>query len=210
MYLWAFSSRLSITRRNSTGSTWIAGSAVGGGDLERALGVARAQALGGGGGDLGGGDDGAAQRQLGGGLAGRDLEPHRGQDVVDDGLELGDVDRDLDERGPRGLGVAFVGEVERDADPGQRRAQLVRDVGEQLLLGDEQAGDPVGHLVEPVAELADLVGAVEPAARLQIAGAERARGARQPLDRPHDPARGDQRADHEDHEAADQRPAAAR
>ena len=46
------------------------------------------------------------------------------------------------------LGVAFAGEIERDADARERRAQLVRDVREQLLLGEHQALDPLGHLVE--------------------------------------------------------------
>jgi hypothetical protein len=41
----------------------------------------------------------------------------------------------------------------------------VRDVREQLLLGHEQALDPVRHLVDPAPELADLVGALEAAAR---------------------------------------------
>ena len=78
----------------------------------------------------------------------------------------------------------------------------MRDVREQLLLGGEQRLDALGHLVEPGAELADLVVAAQPAARRQLAGAERARGPRQLLDRPQDPARRDQRADHE-HEQAE-------
>jgi len=58
------------------------------------------------------------------------------------------------------------------------------------------ARDPVRHLVEAVTQLADLVGAVELASRFEITGPERACRARQPLDRPDDPSRRDQRAEH--------------
>jgi hypothetical protein len=96
--------------------------------------VAGPQALGGRGRDRPRRDPLATQRQRG---AAGDVVAQGGQDVVDDHLELTDVDRDLRQAGAGAIAVALGGQVERDADPGQRGAQLVGDVGQELALAGQ-------------------------------------------------------------------------
>ena len=55
-----------------------------------------------------------------------------------------------------GLGVGQR-DVDLGAHHGQRRAQLVRGVGHEALLGLERRAEPVEHRVEGVGELGDLV-----------------------------------------------------
>ena len=81
----------------------------------------------------------------------------------------------------------------------------MRHVREQLALRGEQARDPLGHLVEARAEHADLVLAIDLAARGKLAFADRARGAGQSLDRAHDPARGQHGTGGEHDEAGHER-----
>ena len=96
------------------------------------------------------------------------------------------------------LGVARQ-ELERDADARQRRAQLVRDVGQQLLLPAHQPLDALGHLVPGARQLArarradgaggDAAGAQQRArpasrdARQVAARRSRRAGLGEPLDR---------------------------
>lgn len=44
------------------------------------------------------------------------IEPGRGEDVLDEALELGEVDADLAERSGSARRVALGGQIERDAD----------------------------------------------------------------------------------------------
>ena len=86
----------------------------------------------------------------------------------------------------------------------------MRDVGEQVLLGADEALDALGHLVEGARELADLVatprvGAVGRRARGQVSAAQAPRRRRQALERPRDALRERPRRDghHEEGEADD-------
>ena len=108
----------------------------------------------------------------------RQLQPRGGQDIADEAFQLGEVAGNLAEGGRGLLRVAFSGEVERDADPGERRAQLVRHVGEQLPLGPHQVPDALGHLVEGDGDVAQLVVAPQIRASGELAGAQVARGLR--------------------------------
>ena len=97
------------------------------------------------------------------------------------------------------------------ADHGQRRAQLVRGVGDERALAGERLGQAVEHVVEGVGEHAHLValpaGVVD--ARVQVAGvdargdrghpAQRARHARA------DQVGAEQRADEREHAGEDER-----
>ena len=71
----------------------------------------------------------------------RQLQPRGGQHVGDEPFQLGEVAGDLSERSGGLLRVSFGGQIESDANPGQRRAQLVRDgrseAGAQLLVRSE-------------------------------------------------------------------------
>ena len=53
--------------------------------------------------------------------------------------------------------VGRVDQLQRHLDAGERRAQLVRDIGEQLLLRLARCLDAIGHLVEAARQPAHLV-----------------------------------------------------
>ena len=67
---------------------------------------------------------------------------------------------------------AGLGQLDGESQPGQRRAELVRDVLEQPSLGRQQRGDLVGHAVERLRQLADLVATRQVIADAQVAPAE--------------------------------------
>ena len=100
--------------------------------------------------------------------ASAEIEARGREDVADEPLELVEILGDAGERHARDLGVALGGDPERHADARERRAQLVRDVREQLLLRAEQRGHAIGHLVERARHLAELVVPCEPRARLDV------------------------------------------
>ncbi len=101
-----------------------------------------------------------------------EIEPRGREDVGDQALELVEVAGDVRQHLARDVGVAFEREIEGHASAGERGAQLVRDVGEELALGAEQRGQALGHLVEGAGDLAELVAALRPDARREIAAAE--------------------------------------
>ena len=73
--------------------------------------------------------------------------------------------------------------LQAQAQPGERGAQLVRGVGDEVALGVERAHEPVGHVVEGVGDL-DLLGrAGRRGARAQVARRDLARRARQAAQR---------------------------
>ncbi|MCY1287655.1 hypothetical protein D9M70_366540 [compost metagenome] len=79
----------------------------------------------------------------------------------------------------RQRGVAAPRQLQRQAQPPQRRAQFVRDIAQQLLAPVHQALQAAGHGVEIARELAQFVGAARQRgrrARGQVAGGERLRG----------------------------------
>ncbi len=69
----------------------------------------------------------------------RELEARGGGDVVEQVLELLQVFFDVAEVAGGALRVAFAHQLERHADACQRRAQLVRHVGQELFFGLAQA-----------------------------------------------------------------------
>ena len=91
-------------------------------------------------------------------------------------------------------GFALGGEhFELAADHRQRRAQLVRGVGDERALARERLGEAVEHVVEGVGEHPHLV-ALRPGvvdARVQVAGVDARGDRRHPPQRPRD-ARADQ------------------
>ncbi|MNT70450.1 hypothetical protein D3C72_2088410 [compost metagenome] len=79
----------------------------------------------------------------------------------------------------RQRGVAAPRQLQRQAQPPQRRAQFVRDIAQQLLAPVHQALQAVGHGIEIARELAQLVGAAGQhgrRARGQLAVGKRLRG----------------------------------
>src|ERR1700744_5943374 len=77
----------------------------------------------------------------------------------------------------------FAGQLECDAEPRKRRAQLMRDIAQEQLLRIDQRLEAVGHLVEVVDETPELIAtltigfALGPlGAGLHIAGRELPRG----------------------------------
>ena len=112
--------------------------------------------------------------------------------------------------------VAGVGVGERDLDQralvGERRAQLVRDVGGELALGLERGLEPLEQRVEGAAELAQLVvGAAQGEAPVEVAGGDLPRGGGDRAQRPQraagdEPAEpgGEQRHDREGDARLDQ------
>ena len=101
------------------------------------------------------------------------LEPRRCEDVVDEGLELGQVDANLGERHPTELQIGLAGDVQCDADARERRAKLVGHVREELLLRQQQLLDPNGHVVERACHVSNLIGAAQAGAHAKIAFAKR-------------------------------------
>ena len=83
-----------------------------------------------------------------------------------------------------------LGHVEVRLDDRDRVPELVRRVGEELLLGGEGAVDPLEHGVEGVGEALQLVR--RPPERdppREIGGGDLLRGGRDPVDGPQQPAR---------------------
>ena len=92
----------------------------------------------------------------------------------------------------------------RSRRPGQRRAQLMRRVGDELGLGPQRARQPLGHEVERARERALLPAALHRRARVEVARGDPVGRRAEPLDRPGDPAceqeRGEQRGEqHREH-----------
>ncbi len=155
----------------------------------------------------------------------RGLQARRGQHVVDQSLQLGEVA--LHVAKPRGVRGVAGQQLEGQANPREGRAQLVGDVGQQLLLAAHGALDPLGHVVEGPGELGQLVVAgsapaappasgASAAARTraaEIASAQPPCGLGQALegagDAPGQRARGEGRDD-EDHRHREQRAEQAR
>ena len=110
-------------------------------------------------------------------LGGGELE-----ELVDQAGEAVDVPLDPVERG---LGVGpGPGQLDGEAEPGQRGPQLVRDVLEQPALGGHQGLDPGGHPVEGPGQLAELVAAGRADPGRQVAAAEEVDGPPEPPERP--------------------------
>ena len=96
------------------------------------------------------------------------VEAAEQQDLVDELVELGDVSRQL-----RPALRVRLDQLETEPDAGERRPQLMRRIGEQQLVGVDQALDPRGGAIEAFRQPGDLVAALDLDARAQIAGAER-------------------------------------
>ena len=79
-------------------------------------------------------------------------------------------------------------QLETEPDARERRAQLVRRVGEQHLVGVDQALDAGGGLIEALRQLRHLVAALDLDPGAQIAGAERLDAALQSLEPAGEPA----------------------
>ena len=108
------------------------------------------------------------------------------QDLPDQLVELGDVG--LDALLLLRIGGA-VRHRERHVDAGERRAQLVRGVGEQHLVRADQLLDAAGGAVEARRERRDLVLAFDLHARRKVAFAELLDAGAQPLQPPREAAR---------------------
>ena len=78
--------------------------------------------------------------------------------------------------------LALLVELEPEAEARQRRAQLVRRVGEQHAMGADQLLDAGGGAVEARGEARHLVAALDLDARGELAGAERLDAGLQPLE----------------------------
>ena len=78
---------------------------------------------------------------------------------------------------------AGPGQLDGEPQAGQGGAQLVRDVLEQPALGDQEGGDLVGHPVEGLGHLADLIATREVISDAQVAPAEFLDGAPQAAER---------------------------
>ena len=88
--------------------------------------------------------------------------------------------------------------LEAQAQAGERRAQLVRRVGHEVLLAAQEPGHPAGHLVEGPRERALLGAALDRRARLEVAGRHPARRLVEAAHRARDRARDDQPRDEPD------------
>ena len=53
--------------------------------------------------------------------------------------------------------MASAGEIHRDVEPRQWRAELVRDVLQKLPFGGQERANAVGHLVERSRKFTDFV-----------------------------------------------------
>ena len=105
-------------------------------------------------------------------LEARELEDAVGEAREPDGLVAHDA-----ERSSSAGKHAVLHRLDGRLDRLQRRAQLVRDVGGEPALELPVGLDRVGHLVERLAEHADLVAAAHARARVPVARAQ----ARRPL-----------------------------
>ena len=101
------------------------------------------------------------------------------QQVLDEPLHALDLDpyEALDPLHVARLDVRLAGEhLELAADDRQRRAQLVRSVGDEVTLAVERALEPVEHVVERVGERPDLVARARPRrSGREVAGVDLAR-----------------------------------
>ncbi len=134
------------------------------------------------------------------------------------GVELGEVEQvggelgqPLDllahrahELGPLlGAGVLLFEQLDEAAEAEDRRAQLVRGVGDELLAGAVELGEAALHLVEGAGELAELAGGVDRDAGGEVAVGDLAGRLLEPLDPPrHD--LGEVEADAEREQQGDQ------
>ena len=128
-----------------------------------------------------------------------ELEAGAGQDVAGEPLQLRQVASDARELGRGFFGAPFGGEIERYADPRERRAQLVRHVREELPLSAHQRLDPSRHLVEGQRDVAQLVAPAQVGARRQLAAAEVPRGGGEHPKRARQPGRGENGGDPDQH-----------
>ena len=89
--------------------------------------------------------------------------PAQDQQLVDDRREPVDLSRCGIElaRTPGPPRETLAEPLERQAQAGERRAQLMRGVGDEVLLDAQQALDPVGHLVEGARQRALLGAALD-------------------------------------------------
>ena len=142
-------------------------------------------------------------RLVGGGAREREQVVDQRAQPVELGLGL----RRLLGRGPA-LGPD---RLQPELDPGQRRAELVRGVGDEVALRGEVGRELAGHAVERAAELVDLLRALRLDARVEVAAPEPAGGRAQLLHRPGDRAGQDPGEDEPggDDREADQRRARA-
>ena len=92
------------------------------------------------------------------------------EQLIDEHGEPADIALDAAEGGS--AVVAREGQIDGDVEPGQGRAELVRDVLQQPPLGRQESLDPPGHLVEGPRQLADLVLPRRMDPRRQVALAE--------------------------------------
>ena len=100
------------------------------------------------------------------------VQAAREEDLVDQRVELGDVLLQL---------AAALGQLERHADARERRAQLVRGVGEQGLVRPDQLLDARRGAVEALGEPRHIVPAFDFHPDAQLAGRERLDALLQPL-----------------------------
>ncbi len=96
-------------------------------------------------------------------------QPAGQQDFVQQVIQFPDVL--FQPRAPLGIG-RFLHQLQRQADARQRRAQFVRGVGQQRLVGAHQLFDLVGGAVEAARQLRHLVLAFHPDPGRQVARAQ--------------------------------------
>src|SRR6185295_723868 len=101
------------------------------------------------------------------------------QNLVDEGVELGDV---LLEAALALRVGTLLHELDRHPDARERRAQLVRRRGEQELVRAHQPLDALGCLVEALGEARDLVAALDLHPGREIAFPKRGDAALQALE----------------------------
>lgn len=112
------------------------------------------------------------QRGRGGAVHG-EVQPCRDQHVRQQLLQLAEIVLDVvREQLHPALVTLLDGQVQRDPQAGEGRPQLVRHVGQELLLGTNQPGGSFGHVVERPAQLAELIGTIHPRAGVQASRPE--------------------------------------
>ena len=82
--------------------------------------------------------------------------------------------------------VLFFEQLDEAAEAEDRRAQLVRGVGDELLAGAVELGEPALHLVEGAGQLAELAAGVDRDADGEVAVGDGARGVLDPAHPPGD------------------------
>src|SRR5438445_8591214 len=86
-----------------------------------------------------------------------ELEASRGEDIRQDLFELREVRGDFGEAAPHLLEVSLRSELDDHAHACQRRADLVRHIGQKLTLGVTKPLHALSHLVECACQITDLV-----------------------------------------------------